>query len=66
VTFDFQTRSLACVPLFDDDKVVGVIEAVNKTYDRDFSDADGNHLRVVAQMASSAIHKAERLTEPGA
>jgi GAF domain-containing protein len=64
VTFDFQTRSLACVPLMEDDKVIGVIEAVNKTYDRDFSDSDGNHLKVVAQLAVAAIRRAERLTEP--
>ena len=64
VTFDFQTRSLACVPLMEDDKVIGVIEAVNKTYDRDFSNNDGNHLKVVAQLAVAAIRRAERLTEP--
>lgn len=64
VTFDFQTRSLACVPLMEDDKVMGVIEAVNKTYDRDFSNADGNHLMVVAQLAAAAVRRAERLTEP--
>jgi len=64
VTFDFQTRSLACVPLMEDEKVIGVIEAVNKTYDRDFSDNDGNHLKVVAQLAVAAIRRAERLTEP--
>lgn len=64
VTFDFQTRSLACVPLMEDDKVIGVIEAVNKTYDRDFSNSDGNHLKVVAQLAVAAIRRAERLTEP--
>jgi GAF domain-containing protein len=66
VTFDFQTRSLACVPLLDDDKVVGVIEAVNKTYDRDFSNADGNHLKVGARLAAAVILRAERLTEPEA
>jgi GAF domain-containing protein len=64
VTFDFQTRSLACVPLIDDDKVVGVIEAVNKSYDRDFTKTDGDHLKVVAQLAAVAIRRAERLTEP--
>jgi GAF domain-containing protein len=64
VTFDFQTRSLACVPLMEDEKVIGVIEAVNKTYDRDFSDNDGNQLKVVAQLAVAAIRRAERLTEP--
>jgi GAF domain-containing protein len=64
VTFDFQTRSLACVPLMEDDHVVGVIEAVNKAYDRDFSNTDANHLGVVAQLAVAAIRRAERLTEP--
>ncbi len=63
LTFDFQTRSLACVPLLDGERVVGVIEAVNKTYDRDFSPVDADHMKVVAQLVTLAIQRAERLTE---
>jgi sigma-B regulation protein RsbU (phosphoserine phosphatase) len=63
LTFDFQTRSLACVPLVDGDRVVGVIEAVNKTYDRDFTPTDADHMKVVAQLVTMAIRRAERLTE---
>lgn len=64
VTFDFQTRSLACVPLITEDGVIGVIEAVNKTYDRDFTIDDGDLLRVLAQLATIAIQTADRLGEP--
>jgi GAF domain-containing protein len=63
LTFDFQTRSLACVPLVDGDRVVGVIEAVNKTYDRDFSPTDADHMKVVAQLVTQVIRRAELLTE---
>jgi GAF domain-containing protein len=63
LTFDFQTRSLACVPLVDGDRVVGVIEAVNKTYDRDFSPTDADHMKVVAQLVTQVIRRAELLTD---
>lgn len=61
--FDFQTRSLACVPMVDGERVLGVIEAVNKTYDREFSDQDHDLLRVVAQLAAVALSRAEKFAE---
>ena len=57
--FGFHTRSLACVPLLDGDKVLGVLEAVNKNYDRDFTDVDHDLLMVVANLASVALVRAE-------
>ena len=59
----FQTRSLACVPLIDGDRVLGVIEAVNKPTDRAFTPDDHDLLMVVAQLASVAIRRAETLAE---
>lgn len=65
-TFGFHTRSLSCVPLLDGERVLGVIEAINKTSDREFSDADSNLLMVVAQLAGVAIVRAESFPDPGA
>lgn len=61
-TFAFQTRTLACVPLMDGDRVLGVIEAVNKVTDREFTPVDHDLLLVVAQLAAIAITRAEALT----
>ncbi|OGO71598.1 MAG: hypothetical protein A2Z37_01405 [Chloroflexi bacterium RBG_19FT_COMBO_62_14] len=64
-TFGFHTRSLTCVPLLDGDRVLGVIEAINKTSDREFTDEDNSMLMVVAQLAAVAIVRAESFPEPG-
>jgi GAF domain-containing protein len=64
-TFGFRTQTLACVPLLDGDRVVGVIEAINKFDHREFSPEDHLLLMVVAQLAAVAIHRAERYAEKG-
>lgn len=61
-TFDFQTRSLAALPLLDGDRVLGVIEALNKSSDREFTQVDNDLLKVVAQLAAAALVRAEALT----
>lgn len=58
-TFDFQTRSLAAIPLLDDDRILGVIEALNKTSDRPFTQVDHDLLRVIAQLAAAVLVRAE-------
>ena len=60
--FGFQTRTLACVPLMRGDQVMGVLEAVNKNYDREFTEKDHDLLNVVAHLASIAIQRAEAFT----
>jgi len=60
-TFGFQTNTLACVPLMEDQRVLGVIEAVNKSTDVPFSEDDHDLLMVVAQLAALAIAKADSL-----
>jgi sigma-B regulation protein RsbU (phosphoserine phosphatase) len=65
-TFGFQTRSIACVPLLEAGRVLGVIEAVNKTSDRPFTAVDNDLLLVVAQLAAIAIQRAEKFAPPGA
>ncbi len=61
--FDFRTRSLACVPLLDGERILGVIEAINKVSDRAFTDHDHDLLQVVAALASVAIVRAEAFEE---
>lgn len=61
--FDFQTTSLACVPLVDRNRVLGVIEAVNKTKEREFTPEDHDLLKLVAQLATLAIVRAEDFAE---
>jgi phosphoserine phosphatase RsbU/P len=57
--FGFHTRSLACVPLMDAERILGVLEVVNKNYDREFTDQDHDLMMVVAHLASIAILRAE-------
>ena len=64
--FGFQTRTLACVPLLEGDRVLGVLEAVNKNYDREFTDDDHDLLMVVAHLASLALIRADSFTEQSA
>lgn len=61
-TFGFQTHSLACVPLLDATRVLGVIEAVNKASGREFTLQDHDLLVVVAQLVAVAILRAEANT----
>ena len=62
-TFGFHTQTLACVPLLEGDRVLGVIQAVNKEANREFSNEDYHLLLVVSQLASVAITRAEGFTE---
>jgi GAF domain-containing protein len=61
--FGFHTRSLACMPLLDGERVLGVLEAVNKNYDREFTDTDHDLLMVVSHLASVALVRAESFGE---
>src|SRR3990172_4927993 len=63
-TFDFQTRSLAAMPLLDRHRLLGVIEAINKI-DRPFTEVDHDLLRIVAQLATTALVRAEAVTGEG-
>jgi GAF domain-containing protein len=65
-TFGFRTQTLIAVPLLDGERVLGVIEAVNKHTEREFSTEDYHILMVVAQLASIAIQRAESFAEQSA
>lgn len=62
-TLGFTTQTLACVPLLDGERVLGVIEAINKAPERAFTVEDNDLLMVLAQLASVAITRAEAFAE---
>jgi GAF domain-containing protein len=63
-TFGFRTRSMVCVPVhLDDGRVLGVIEALNKFSDREFTQDDLDLMLIVAQLAATAMRRAERAIE---
>ena len=55
------TKSLLCVPLWDDKRTIGVIEAVNMNTDRLFDHEDQEVLMLAARLVSLAIVKAEQI-----
>ncbi|MEZ4595001.1 MAG: GAF domain-containing protein [Chloroflexota bacterium] len=57
--FHFKTRSLVCVPIIYTGRVLGVIQALNKSNRKEFTTADLLMLNVVAQLAAAAIARAE-------
>ena len=59
--FGFKTRSMVCVPIYlDDGRVLGVVEVLNKIGDREFNDEDLALILIVAQLAATAMRRAER------
>ncbi|MCA9933630.1 MAG: GAF domain-containing protein [Ardenticatenaceae bacterium] len=58
-TFEFATRSMLCVPMICGDRVVGVIEALNKEGDAEFIDAELALLGIIARLAAATVHRAE-------
>jgi len=62
--FGITTRSMVCVPVYlDNGRVLGVIEILNKLSDREFNQDDLNLMLIVAQLAATAMRRAERVTE---
>lgn len=57
----FQTQTLICVPLFDDNRPLGAIEVVNSRSGRAFTQEDVNIMRLVALLATQALIRAERV-----
>jgi GAF domain-containing protein len=60
---DFETRSLLCVPLQIDGRVVGVLEALNKKSDQGFDSGDIALLSAFAASATVAIENAQLFQE---
>jgi GAF domain-containing protein len=53
--FNFVTRSLLCVPMVTRDKLLGVIQLVNKKNGDDFVDADTALLSILGHIAATAL-----------
>ena len=60
----YRTKSLLCVPLWDGQRTIGVIEAVNMSNERSFDRDDQEVLMLAARLVSLAIVKAERVQKP--
>lgn len=58
-TFQFQTRSMVCVPIVANDRILGVFQAINKFEDLPFDESDMAIMNVVAQLTATTILKAE-------
>jgi len=58
-TFGFQTTSLICVPLLGQDKVIGVIEVLNKFSQQAFNEVDLDLLTILSYIATEAIERVE-------
>ncbi len=62
--FGFNTRSMVCVPVtLDDGRVLGVVSVLNKASDNEFTQEDLDLILVVAQLAATAMRRAERAIE---
>jgi len=62
--FGFNTRSMVCVPVYlDDGRLLGVIEVLNKVSDVEFTQDDLDLLLIIAQLAATAMRRAERAIE---
>ncbi|PJF40844.1 MAG: hypothetical protein CUN55_12275 [Phototrophicales bacterium] len=57
-TIDFQTRNLLGVPMRTHEKVIGVVQAVNKRGNAKFTSSDINILTTLASQAAVAIENA--------
>ncbi len=62
-SFDFQTQSLVAVPLLGRERVIGVIEVLNKFNGQEFTEADLDLLTLLAHIAASALEKLEEKEE---
>ncbi len=62
-SFGFETRKLVCVPLVARDKILGVIEVLNKSGGQDFVEADLDLLSLLAVISAIALDDLARAPE---
>lgn len=55
--FHFFTRSILCVPMMTRNKVIGVIQLINKNNDDQFSEADMTLLSILGHVAATALEQ---------
>lgn len=58
-TFHFETHSLLCVPMISRDKVLGVIEVLNKFNRQDFNETDVDLLSTLAYISATTLDRIE-------
>lgn len=56
-TFNFFTRSILCVPLITGDKLIGVIQLLNRQDDEPFSQTDVVLLSILSYVAATALEE---------
>jgi sigma-B regulation protein RsbU (phosphoserine phosphatase) len=61
--FKFVTHNLVCVPLIARDRVLGVIEVLNKSGDQNFAEADLDLLSLLAVISAIALDDLARAPE---
>lgn len=59
----FQTRSIACVPMKADGKVIGVVEIIDKEDGSAIGNEDMQLLTVFAELASLSISRAQKIEQ---
>lgn len=57
----YETKSIACVPVMWENKVIGVIQALNKHNNQLFTDDDIRYLTILANQSSIAINNARNM-----
>ena len=60
-TFQFKTHSMLCVPIVYNEKVLGVIQVLNKSNRKEFNQSDLIMLTIVSQLAATSLARAETL-----
>ena len=60
--FHFETRTMVCVPIATSNRVLGVLTALNKSNNKEFTPIDLALLAVIAQLAATAMERAEHVT----
>ena len=58
----FQTRAILCAPLRCDDRIVGIIEAINPNRREAFADADLELLTAFGTVAANAVERARTVS----
>ena len=62
-SIDYETRSMACVPLNINDKTIGVVQVINKNDDTQFTQSDMDVLEEFSSLAALAIGSARNLEQ---
>ena len=55
--FDFETRSMLCVPLQVEGSTLGAISVINKHSGADFGPTDQSLLSILGRVAAQALHR---------